>query len=211
MEDAGYRPIPIPTERALTWAEAGVGSTSERRRSISEQPGAPPSNPSPLLLFIMSRRIIGRFTTVPTKLFRVQTGVGVKLRLEAAAIAAGRQSFDVSGQRDGLIWPRDPEEPLFLGPNGMSMRPLGEKLALIMSGYSRGRVFEVPEGTPLPSELVLLHEHSDHYALQPTACMTLEALNAALTGFLDQPTVRKFKSLKSFYEIYPDMSPRITN
>lgn len=157
----------------------------------------------------MSQRIIGRFTTVPTKLFRVQTGVGVKLRLEAAAIAAGHHNFDVTGQRDGLIWPRDPEEPLFLGPNGMRMRPLGSTLALILGVLDRGRVFEVPEGTSLPSELVLLHEHKDRYALQPTERMTLEALNAALTRFLDQPMVRKFKNLKSFYETYPGMNPRV--
>jgi len=158
------------------------------------------------------KRLIGRYTgTLPTSLFRIQNGVDVKLRPEALARAAGRLSYDITEQPDGLVWPVDPKEPLFRGPNGMSMRPLGHMLSVIVGTFkaSRAMVFEVPEGTPLPPELLLLHEHTDHFAVQPAERMTLTAFNAALTRFLAQDAVRKFKDIPSFYKAYPDMHPSV--
>jgi hypothetical protein len=156
--------------------------------------------------------LLGRYTnSVPLTLFRVQNGLGVKLRLEAEARAAGLHSYDITEQPDGLLWPVDPKEPLFLGPNGMSMRPAGNMFSVIVGTFRspRTRLFEVPEGTLLPPELVLLHEHTDHYALQPAERMTLTALNAALTKFLAQKSVRKFKDTAAFYEAYPSMHPSV--
>ena len=157
------------------------------------------------------RALLGRFTsTTPITLFRVQSGVAVKLRPEAAARAAGRHSYDIT-KRDGLVWPRDAAEPNFLGPNGMSLRPMGTTLSVIV-GTSKSRsamVFEVPQGTPVPPELVMLHEHTDHYALQPSQRMKLAELNAALSRFLAQPLVRRHASLEAFYEAYPDTHPSV--
>ncbi len=157
------------------------------------------------------KALLGRFTaTTPITLFRVQGGVAVKLRPEAAARAAGRHSYDIS-ERDGLVWPRDAAEPNFLGPNGMSMRPMGNMLSVIVGTFKsrNALVFEVPQGAPLPPELVLLHEHTDHYALQPSKCMKLAELNAALSRFLVQPLVRRHASLEAFYEAHPNMHPSV--
>lgn len=153
----------------------------------------------------------GRFTaTTPITLFRVQNGLTVKLRPEAAARAAGRHSYDIA-ERERSVWPRDPAELKFLGPNGMSMRPLGNMLSVIVgtfTGYD-ARVFEVPQGTPLPPELVLLHEHTDHYALQPAQRMALAELDSSLTRLLALPQVRKFSSMDAFYTAFPDMHPSV--
>jgi len=155
--------------------------------------------------------LIGRFTnTTPLTLFRVQSGVKVKLRPEAAARAAGRHSYDIT-EHGEEVWPRDPEEPNFLGPNGMSMRPLGNMLSVIVGTFKspRSMVFEVPAGTPLPPALVLLHEHSDHYAIQPAQRMTLPELNAELSAFLAQRSVTRHSTLEAFYESFPDMHPSV--
>jgi hypothetical protein len=158
------------------------------------------------------RMLLGRFTaTTPTTLFRVQSGLAVKLRPEAAARAAGRHSYDITEHRDGMVWPRDAAEPKFLGPNGMSMRPLGNMLSVIVGTFEplNAVVFEVPEGVPIPPQLVLLHEHTDHFALQPRQRMKLAELNAALSRFLAQPLVRIHSDLAAFYEAYPDMHPSV--
>ena len=155
------------------------------------------------------RALLGRFTsTTPITLFRVQSGVAVKLRPEAAARAAGRHSYDIT-ERDGLV--HATEGPNFLGPNGMSMRPMGTTLSVIVGTFKsrNAMVFEVPQGTPVPPELVMLHEHTDHYALQPSQRMKLAELNAALSRFLAQPLVRRHASLEAFYEAYPDTHPSV--
>jgi hypothetical protein len=156
-----------------------------------------------------TKLLLGRFTSVtPVTLFRVQSGLKVNLRPEAAARAAGRRSFDIS-EREGAVWARDASEKAFLGPNGMSLRPLGNMLAVLIGTFKARNtlVFEVPAGTPLPPELVLLHEHSDHYALQPAQRMTLVELNDSLSKFLAQPRARKYANLEAFYEAHPAMHP----
>ncbi len=159
-----------------------------------------------------AKALLGRFTaTTPITLFRVQNGMAVKLRPEAAARAAGRHSYDIAEREDGQVWPRDAAEPNFLGPNGMSMRPVGNMLSVIVGTFKARNavVFEVPAGATLPPELVLLHEHSDHYALQPAQRMKLSALNSALSRFLAQPIVRRHGSLEDFYKAHPAMHPSV--
>ena len=157
------------------------------------------------------RLLLGRFTTTspPLALFRLQGGPRVLLLLEAAARAAGRATFDISA-RDGAVHARDAAEAHFLGPNGMSMRPIGTALAMIIAPF-RGKclVHEVPPCTPLPPELVILHEHSDHYSVQPAITMTPAALNAALTAWLAQQTVLRMDGKDAFYARHPDMRPEV--
>jgi hypothetical protein len=82
-------------------------------------------------------------------------------------------------------------------------------LAVIVANFrgARARIFEVPAGTPLPPQLALLHEHSDHYAVQPAAPMTAAALNAALTAWLAQPDVLCLTDKAAFYARHPGMRP----
>jgi hypothetical protein len=51
--------------------------------------------------------------------------------------------------------------------------------------------------------LCVLHEHSDHYSVQPTA-RTSPAVNAALTAFLAQPGVARMEAKEAFYARHPD-------
>ena len=159
----------------------------------------------------VGKPLLGRFTrTVPVTLFRIQVGAAAKLRPEASATAAGRKSFDICCAPDSnAVAPRDPAEPRFLGPNGMSLRPAGHMCGVIV-GMFRGRgarVFEVRQGVSIPEELVLLHEHTDHYSLQPAVPMTLDELNAGLTRFLAQPGVIVHKSKDAFWAAFPEMCP----
>jgi len=45
-------------------------------------------------------------------------------------------------------------------------------------------VIEIPEGVPLPDGLVLLHEHSDHYSLQPSRPMKPDDFIALVKTFV---------------------------
>jgi len=154
--------------------------------------------------------LLGRFVSTPLVLFRIQSCAAVRLRLEATARAAGRTSFDIV-ERDGSVWPRAADEVNFLGPNGMSMRPAGNILAVLASNLKAkgAHIFEVPAGTCLPPSLVLLHEHSDHYAMQPAVNMKAARLNKELTAFLAQPGVLLHKSLAAFYTAHPNMHPNV--
>ena len=164
--------------------------------------------------------------TTPVTLIRMQGPKIVSLRVESAQRAAGKTSFDLalappklsthlsnikvsepSSSSPLLVAaPRDPEEKRFLGPNGMSMRPLGPMLAVLLHNFKgRCNVFEVPEGTKIPKGLILFHEHSDHFAVQPAEEMTLSELNKQLTAFLNQPDVI-MSDKASFYNRHPDMT-----
>ena len=128
--------------------------------------------------------LLGRFVgSTPLALFRIQTTAKVSLRLEATQRAAGRASFDIKAEADGCVHPCDAAELNSVEPNGMSMRPEGRMLAVIAAtSSSRARVFEVRAGTRIPPELVLPHERSDHYALQPAARMMLARSRAKSWG-----------------------------
>lgn len=127
--------------------------------------------------------------TVPVDLFRVNATPNVILRDFNKQQAIGHRLYDLHVGPDGLVHPKP--GPNFEGPNGASMRPDGPTLQEIIRGF-RGRnttVYRLPEGlywvaafeallmlwrdngeigTKLPEQLVLLHEHSDHYSLQTT-------------------------------------------
>lgn len=57
----------------------------------------------------------------------------------------------------------------------MSLRPGGFNLGEIIANYKGAvQIIEIPKSFKLPPELILLHEHSDHYSLQTTAPIKLE-------------------------------------
>lgn len=159
----------------------------------------------------VGKALLGRFTgATPVTLFRVQGASRVKLRPGTlAALREGGKPFDVEVAADGTVAPRDVAERTFLGPNGMSMRPSGITMGMLVGVFraKHARVYEVPAGTPIPPELVLLHEHSDHYSLQPAEPMLLPALEARLTAFLTQSGVVCYPNKVAFYNARPEMSP----
>lgn len=163
-----------------------------------------------MALRALNKPLLGRYAAVtPVTLFRIQPAVRVQLRAGTLeALRSTRRPFDI--ELDGSsVAPRDPAEARFLGPNGISMRPPGPALRLIVGTFRAPScvLYEVPRGTPIPPGLVLLHEHTDHFAMQPAARMPLSELDAALTAFLAQPGVVRFSSKAAFWAAHPAMAP----
>ena len=137
-------------------------------------------------------RLIGRYKTTPTVLYRIQSGAKVNLREKSKQDALGRSSYDLV-VHSGLVLPRP--SAYFEGPNGMSLRPNGPMFQEVMRGF-RGKniyIYEIPKDLAVPEDLVILHEHSDHYSFQCDREMPLKELNAKLTLFLDAHAKRMTK------------------
>ncbi|GJN70107.1 hypothetical protein PLICBS_004159 [Purpureocillium lilacinum] len=146
----------------------------------------------------MSARMLDRFSYCPKTLFRLNNGTRIKLRDLAAK---ARSSYDVKSE-NGLVLPKalnpltysgektsqflGPVQDIYeLGPNGASMRPLGEAQSSLVRSFKGDDmlVWAVPEGTVLPETLTLVLEHDDHYSLQPAEKMSVKDLNQELTRF----------------------------
>jgi len=128
-------------------------------------------------------KLMGRYNYVYRDLFRVNATSKVILRDWNAQQKLGRSSYDLKIKEDGLVHPEPSEN--FEGPNGASLRPNSPFMQEIIRGF-KGKgvtIYLLKEGTPLPPELVLLHEHSDHHSLQCTSPMKLDELNKLLTKF----------------------------
>jgi hypothetical protein len=132
----------------------------------------------------MSKNIITRFRTVPKDLFRFQGTNSTTLRNFEDQVKKGSTSFDFKFQTDGKIHPAS--EDTFTGPNGMSLRPLGSALYSLVTkkALPTKAVFCIPKDTPIPPELVIIHEHSDHFSLQTTTPVTYKELMKNMTKFL---------------------------
>ncbi|GAA5940264.1 hypothetical protein JCM10213_008381 [Rhodosporidiobolus nylandii] len=89
-----------------------------------------------------------------------------------------------SSSGDGLVHPIKGD--IFDRPNGCSLRPDGPMMQEIIRNFDAREVvvWRLPEGLKLPDSLVLYHEHSDHYSLQPRYPIPLPRLNDELTRFM---------------------------
>ncbi|GAA5912534.1 hypothetical protein JCM6882_004795 [Rhodosporidiobolus microsporus] len=98
----------------------------------------------------------------------------------------GSTSYDLHVQADGLVHPID--GAMFEKPNGCSLRPDGPTMQEIIRNFGARDtvVWRIEEGTHLPPTLILYHEHSDHYSLQPRVPMPLSDLDAQLTAFFHE-------------------------
>ncbi|GAA5858300.1 hypothetical protein JCM8547_004639 [Rhodosporidiobolus lusitaniae] len=118
-------------------------------------------------------------------MFRVNAGPR-DLRDHDTQVSKGRHSYDLHLEKaDGFVYPlRDPSK--FATPNGASLRPDGPMFQEIVRNFDvpNAVVWELDEGLPLPSELILYHEHSDHYSIQTRVPMPLPELNERITRFL---------------------------
>lgn len=72
-------------------------------------------------------RILTRFSVLPLTLYRFQPDLLPKLREKAAQTALRRSSFDFKLGPNNLYHPTEGDK--YLGPNGLSMRPMGTNLA----------------------------------------------------------------------------------
>lgn len=116
--------------------------------------------------------LISVFTRFPKELFRVNNGRHVELRARTPA----RRTYDIT-LSNGRAEPKALDPAAYAAPNGASMRPNSPYQQSLVSWRFRGSdmlVYAVPEGTVLPEELLLVHERSDHYSLQPAVSMDVD-------------------------------------
>ncbi|KAG6025844.1 hypothetical protein E4U19_002965 [Claviceps sp. Clav32 group G5] len=98
-----------------------------------------------------------------------------------------RQTYDIVAKQNGLVEAKALDPQTYVAPNGASMRPNSVYQQSLVSWRFRGSdviVYSVPQGTSLPDDLVLVHERTDHYSLQPAEQMTIDNLNTKITEFL---------------------------
>lgn len=124
-----------------------------------------------------------RYTQLPLTLYRIQPRLPVALRDYESQMANGRTSFDLKLDEKGFVQPVVGTR--FTTPNGMSLRPASDTMIQILKSF-RGepKIYHLPCGMKLPPALVVYHEHSDHYSLQTSEPIQLEAFNKRLTEFL---------------------------
>ncbi|TGJ81760.1 hypothetical protein E0Z10_g7002 [Xylaria hypoxylon] len=131
-----------------------------------------------------SSGLISVFRSFPKELFRVNNGREVRL----IPPKPGRHIYDVL-PKDGNVEPKALNQSTYVGPNGILMRPNSPYQQSLVSTRFRGAnfiVYAVPKGTDLPEDLLLVHEWSDHYSLQPAVTMTVDDLNWKITTFFDK-------------------------
>ena len=146
--------------------------------------------------------IIARFSKVPLRLFRLSNSAKrIVIREKMAQEKKGVYMYDYVASPNGNIEPA-PLCNTFIGPNGLSTRPSGRPMyELVASGKgTTTRVIEIPEGAEVPQGLVLLHEHTDNYSLQPSRLMT-PAEFIALVGMFVKPF--RLLTQDEYVEKYP--------
>ncbi|KAI0530188.1 hypothetical protein GGR58DRAFT_524912 [Xylaria digitata] len=129
-----------------------------------------------------SNGLISVFRSFPKQLFRVNNGRYVKVRAQQQ----NRNVYDIVAQ-DGRVEPKALNPHTYIAPNGASMRPNSPYQQSLVSSRFRGPkviVYAIARGTQLPDDLVLVHERSDHYSLQPGAPMSVDDLYSKITDFM---------------------------
>ncbi|MCJ1340505.1 hypothetical protein MMC09_005801 [Bachmanniomyces sp. S44760] len=139
---------------------------------------------------------------MPKELFRVNNGRLIKLR-EWTVNCEG--SFDLRTEA-GKVKPKALSPTSYSAPNGASMRPNSDFQQRLVSGFKGAKVvvYAVAAGTPLPDDLILVHEHTDHYSLQPAKEMSLPDLNGKITTFLE--TNSTILKKEQWLQMYPKVT-----
>ncbi|KAI1078583.1 hypothetical protein F5B20DRAFT_547651 [Whalleya microplaca] len=128
-------------------------------------------------------KLIATFRRFPKELFRVNDGRQIKLRVWSPQ---RREVYDIFAE-NGRVEPKALNHATYVAPNGASMRPNSPYQQALVSWRFKSQnmvVFGVPEGTELPEDLLLVHERSDHYSLQPARSMTIDDLNGKISLFM---------------------------
>ena len=115
-------------------------------------------------------KLLWRFTkTFPVTLFRCQPRAEVELREFQRQQMRNIPIYDFH-LKDGFVHPMPGE--YFIQPNGISIRPLGKNLKIFFNRFRGGFIYMIKKGTPIPEQLVLLHEFRDHHSLQTSVDCT---------------------------------------
>ncbi|CAI6083446.1 unnamed protein product [Clonostachys chloroleuca] len=145
-------------------------------------------------------KLIQTFNKFPKEIFRVNNGIAVKAR----SWSPQRRVYDIVAD-GGMVIPKALDPTTYTAPNGVSLRPNSPYQQSLVSWRFRGqdiRIYAVPQGTEIPNDLILVHERSVHYSLQPASIMTLEHFNKRITQFLTSNSTVFTK--EEWLQMYPD-------
>ncbi|KAL2161914.1 hypothetical protein VTH06DRAFT_7699 [Thermothelomyces fergusii] len=155
--------------------------------------------------FRVTTRLPRIYQSFPTKLFRVNFG-GPDVALRPWKFASAL--FDIKTDREGYVYSRaeDIDTGLYMGPNGATMRPNSPMLHAVLTKHWMHRnkkavIYEIEQGTELTPGLLLIHERSDVFSLQPDTRMLLSDFNKVATEFLQKHG--KVYTKEQFFEAYP--------
>jgi len=56
----------------------------------------------------------------------------------------------------------------YLGPNGLSLRPIGNNLVEFLDTFKGKCIYELSKDLVIPANFVVIHEHTDHFSIQTT-------------------------------------------
>ncbi len=83
----------------------------------------------------------------------------------------------------------------------MSLRPLGTNMwDILTQTKGKAMVAIIPKDTVIPPELILCHEHGDHFSLQTAVPATPKELNNRLTKFLED---KELISKEDYFNRFP--------
>ncbi|KAI1497262.1 hypothetical protein F5X99DRAFT_397641, partial [Biscogniauxia marginata] len=118
----------------------------------------------------------------PLELFLMYDGRRrFKLRVPPPMISG---AYDIA-VKDGLVEPKALDPSTYEAPNGLALRPNSPVQQSLVQALPSGiMVYAFSRGTHIPEDLLLLHEQSDHYSLQPAVRMTINELNGKITSFI---------------------------
>lgn len=125
-------------------------------------------------------KIIAKYTEFPLTLYRLLNSKTPAFKAREKTELPG--SFDIVAV-DGIVYPLKSDD--FTMPNGASLRPnTTEEFYLISNRSRKSFICEIPKGTKVPADCVLVHEFGDHFSLQPNKMMSIQNFNKTVTEFL---------------------------
>lgn len=181
-----------------------VYTTAMRRFTAAAAPAEAPAAAAPAPQG-GGQPIHGRYTVLPVDLFRIMLGPNIRLREKSFQESKGRLSYDLIAH-NGLIKPA--EGDFFIGPNGASFRPntFNFQNTVRLFRAPDFQIVRIPAGTQLPKELVVLHEHTDHWSMQCATPMTLYKLNGLVSKVCQTKGTTYTK--EQFVEQFPYLAAR---
>ncbi|KAI1351129.1 hypothetical protein F5Y01DRAFT_134339 [Xylaria sp. FL0043] len=151
-----------------------------------------------------SPRLLGVFRSFPKELFRVNNGRHIKVRVKQP----NRHVYDILAE-NGQVEPKALNPQTYVAPNGASLRPNSPYQQALVSSRFRGPdviVYGIAKGTQLPDDLLLVHERSDHYSLQPGAPMSIEDLDNKITDFMWK--VARVYTREGWLKAFPEVTEK---
>lgn len=125
-------------------------------------------------------KIIATYTDFPHTMFRLLNSKTPSFKAREKTELPG--SFDIV-VTDGVVHPLVSDQ--FMIPNGASVRPnTVEEYYLVCSRSRKSFLCEIPQGTKVPTDCVLVHEFGDHFSLQPKKLMSIQIFNKIISEFL---------------------------